>query len=151
MNYSKQWPSWEVSNPSASQKIMKPLGSLPCSQKPATFPNWTGRILSMTSNPLSLMSTLILSSHLCLSPKWYLSFRIRFMKEFLYLPHVLHAPSTLSNIWSGLQTCFPTKTVMLCFLPPHAWQSLVNIYREAQIMLFLVQFSPASCHFELTS
>jgi hypothetical protein len=64
---------------------------------------------------------------------------------------VPHSPST-SSIRSGVQTCFPTTTVMLYllyFLPPHACQSPVNIYREAQIMLFLMQFSPASCHFEL--
>jgi len=86
------------------------------------------------------------------SPKWSLSFRFKFLYEFLYLPHVPYAPSTSSNIRSGVQTCFPTTTVMLCLLhfsPPHACQSPINIYREAQMMLFLMQFSPASCHFAL--
>ena len=86
------------------------------------------------------------------SPKWPLSFRFRFLYEFLYLPHVPPAPSTSSNIRSGAQTCSPTTTVTLCLLHfylSHACQSPVNIYREAQIMLFLKQFSPTSCHFEL--
>jgi hypothetical protein len=65
---------------------------------------------------------------------------------------VPYAPSTSSNIRPEVQTRLPTTTVMPCLLhfsPAHACQSPVNIHREAQIMLFLMQFSPASCHFEL--
>jgi len=45
---------------------MESRGSLPCLQDPTTGHSWARWIHSMPSNPISLRSILILSSHLCL-------------------------------------------------------------------------------------
>jgi hypothetical protein len=131
-------PSWETDSRSASRTVPCLLWNRTvhygrCSQDLAISPSpaWGSLIQSIPSNNISLISILVLSSHLRLGILFGL-FHSGFLTKILYV--FLISPMC-------------TACSMLHASHPPWFHNPNNIWWRVRIMkLFVMQISPASCH-----